>query len=182
MASNTMKRAALLTDRYSTDWEAQPYFMVEDASYGRMLRKLLSGERFVWSYVTKCRHGGTHGRCDCPKMMNVLKNGRIVRIANGKQKPVYKASEIMQMNGSPPEIVVNITNGRMESEGKSYVEGLKTRPMPGNAVYTAVFHLDLLGQKFVRNGLTREGVHETIDLMWATHVSAREEAEHGGSN
>ena len=54
MASNTMKRAALLTDRYSTDWEAQPYFMVEDASCARMLRKLLSGERFVWSYVTKC--------------------------------------------------------------------------------------------------------------------------------
>ena len=44
-----------------------------------------------------------------------------------------------------------------------------------------MFHLDLLGQKFVRNGLTREGVHETIDLMWTAHVSARE-AEHGGSN
>ena len=48
-----MKRAALLTDRDPTDWEAQPYFMVEDASYGRMLRKLLSGERFVWQLLRR---------------------------------------------------------------------------------------------------------------------------------
>ena len=152
MASNTAERAAP-TALGSTEWESQPYFMLEDEAYDRMRAQLHGGKRFAWSYTSRCSHGGVGGACDCPKMMNVLKDGRIVRIANGKQKPVYKASEIMQMQG-PPEIMVNITHERMVSEGKSYVDGLKTRAisMPENAEYTAVCHLDLLGKKFMRKG------------------------------
>ena len=32
--------------------------------------------------------------------MNVMKDGKIIRIVNGMQKPVYKASEFMAMHPS----------------------------------------------------------------------------------
>ena len=76
----------------------QPFFVVNDAAYDRMYEKLKQGSRFEWSYQGTCPH--PPGSCVCPRFMNVIKDDTIIRIVNGKQKPVYKASEFMAMHPS----------------------------------------------------------------------------------
>ena len=92
--------------KWAAEWAAQPYFVINDEGYDRMLHHLQNGRRAAWSYQTTCPHVDRPGRdcysfsfeeagklCDCPKMMNVLVNGRIVRIVNGEQKSVFRTSE-----------------------------------------------------------------------------------------
>ena len=73
---------------------SQAFFVLNDTAYERMKGKLQNGSRFEWSYLGVCPHNNA-ADCTCPRFMNVLKDGKIIRIMNGTQKPVYKASEIM---------------------------------------------------------------------------------------
>ena len=94
-----------------SDHNSQPFYVITDAAYDRMFHKLNNGSRFEWSFPGPCPH---FGKCVCPKFMNVLKDGKIIRVANGKQKPVYKASDCQTMF---PEgkVNVNIFMDRFES-------------------------------------------------------------------
>eukprot|EP00966_Prymnesium_polylepis_P120677 2788434-Prymnesium_polylepis.1 len=71
--------------------------MIEDASYARMLAKLQAGSPFEWSYVGMCPHPGN---CRCPRWQNMLKDGKIARVIDGRWKPVYPASAVMRWEAS----------------------------------------------------------------------------------
>ena len=75
--------------------EEHQFYVLADAAYDRMHKKLKKGSRFEWSYPDTCPD--PPGRCICQKFMNVMKDDKIIRIVNGKQKPVYKASEFVAM-------------------------------------------------------------------------------------
>ena len=61
-----------------------------------MYQKLKNGSRFEWTFTSVVCEKDASGKCICPKMMNVLKDDRIIRIANGMQKLVYKVSEFLR--------------------------------------------------------------------------------------
>ena len=69
-----------------------------------------------------------HSKCICPKMMNVLKDDKIIRIANGTQKPVFKSSEFVrnQANVDPAttSLRMNIYMTEMLRNAQNYVECL----------------------------------------------------------
>ena len=76
------------------DWDDQPYYVINDEAYDRMLRKLQTGEsQYEWSYLTQgCPH--PPGQCVCPRHKNVLdaETGEIVRLVKGEKRPVMKYS------------------------------------------------------------------------------------------
>lgn len=83
-------------------WRSQPFYVVNDEAYERMKNKLESGESNVeYTYMTTCPHS-VKSNCRCPRMMNILKNGRIVRLIDGEEKPVLKLSELMKKNTDGP--------------------------------------------------------------------------------
>ena len=101
------------SSKYLTE---RQYFVVNDSAYERMLSKLLSGEKMVKSYMGLCPHGSETVSCDCPYFENYLshaveserqKDGKInfkqthgiVRIVNGKKKPVVPLSWLMDGTG-----------------------------------------------------------------------------------
>ena len=108
-------------------WSDQEYFVISDASYDRIHRKLKNGSRFEWSFATAVCEKDAQGKCICPKMMNVLKDHKIIRIANGKQKPVYRASDFLQNDAKVTEetVAMNIYMKGMTHNAQHYVEHLK---------------------------------------------------------
>jgi len=56
----------------------QPFFVVNDEAYARMLKTLQDGEPFVKTYLGYCPHYGAK-KCRCPSYKNLLKDGKIVR-------------------------------------------------------------------------------------------------------
>ena len=70
----------------------QPFYVVTDDAYDRMLNKLIKGEP-AYTYITTCPHRNP-ADCRCPKNENILKEGRIVRIVDGVEKKVMKLSEM----------------------------------------------------------------------------------------
>jgi hypothetical protein len=69
-------------------------FVIEDEAHGRILSRLKSGERYVKSFVGVCPH--EVGQCICPFALNFLdENGKMVRTANGKIRPVFSISELI---------------------------------------------------------------------------------------
>ena len=85
-----------MTDSTTSLEEQCPFRVLNDTSYDRMLRKLENGSAWEWSFTSMKCDKDTSGRCICPKNMNVLSKvepGRIVRIENGRQYPVYRARE-----------------------------------------------------------------------------------------
>jgi hypothetical protein len=71
----------------------QQYYVLGDDSYARMLAKLQAGSRFEWSYPGPCP---TPVDCRCPRWRNVLKDGKIMRVVNGRWKPVYPLSAVLR--------------------------------------------------------------------------------------
>ena len=70
--------------------QQQPFFVVSDDAYDRMLAKLQRGLP-AYTYLSTCPHRGQP--CACPKSENQLVDGKIVRTINGVTKRVYKLSE-----------------------------------------------------------------------------------------
>jgi len=71
----------------------QAYYILNDAAHARMLAKLEAGSRHEWSFAGTCP---TPGDCRCPRFLNVLKDGKIVRVINGLQRPVYPLSAVLR--------------------------------------------------------------------------------------
>ena len=106
----------------------QPFFVVlNDAAYDRMLHKLQNGSRFEWSYTGTCPHK-RKADCNCVKFMNVLRDGKIIRIAGGAQKPVYRASDYISTRENPHEYKAEInvfTEKLMDERAEGYAATLK---------------------------------------------------------
>ena len=108
---------------------AQPCFVVSDAAYDRMYQKLKNGSRFEWTFTSVVCEKDGNGKCICPKMMNVLKDDRIIRVANGTQKPVYKASEFLlnqaKVDPASTSVCMNISLAEVQRNAQNYVEYLQ---------------------------------------------------------
>lgn len=76
------------TDNHSK----QPFYVVDDEAYVRMMEKLVSGERYVKTYLAVCTET-CKCNCNCKFFLNFLKNGRIVRSVNGELKDVWSLSK-----------------------------------------------------------------------------------------
>jgi len=75
--------------------DAQPFYVVTDDAYDRMMDKLLCGERYVKTYSEwGCPHSQTTNDCKCSFNLNFLKEGKIVRANKGIIKPVIKLSDL----------------------------------------------------------------------------------------
>ena len=99
------------------------------AAYDRMYQKLKNGSRFERSFTSVVCEKDASGKCICPKMMNVLKDDRIIRIANGTQKPVYKVSEFLRNQAKVDPMgtstLMNIDMNEVQCNAPNYVEYLK---------------------------------------------------------
>ena len=119
----------LVDENRAMTWAAQPYFVVNDAAYNRMYQKLKNGSRFEWTFTSVVCEKDANGECICPKMMNVLKDDRIIRIANGTQKPVYKVSEVLwnqaKVGPASTSMRMNIYLAEMQRNAQNYVEYLQ---------------------------------------------------------
>ena len=133
--------------------EHVPFRVLNDSSYDRVLRKLENGSRWEWSFTTmKCEKDAS-GRCVCPRNMNVLSKtepGRIIRIENGKQYPVYRAREagphIAALGGSL-EAEFNVYLSRMVGDGRrrylaDVTSSLRTMCLPSTKVIKLAIHFD----------------------------------------
>ena len=61
-------------------------------AYDRVMTRLKSGEEFVKTYRNICPHKKIED-CNCPFYKNILVNGRIVRIIDGKTIYVHRCSQ-----------------------------------------------------------------------------------------
>ena len=81
--------------------EDQPFFVVENESYDRMMNRLQIGERYVKSYSSaiNCPHGKSD-HCDCPFSINFLIGEDMVRADKGEIKPVFRESmlDVLEMD------------------------------------------------------------------------------------
>ena len=86
-----------LTEQHAVTWADQPFFAIQDASHARIMARLQAGEEGVYSYNGTCPHAGPGApmRCTCPKMLNVRRDGRMVRYVNGEPRPVLSRTEVM---------------------------------------------------------------------------------------
>ena len=84
------------------NWRVQPYFVLNDEAFDRIVGKLRAGSRCEWSYMsTSCAHHDKSS-CKCPRMMNVLdERGELVRIVNGERKRVYSLSALLADKAEP---------------------------------------------------------------------------------
>jgi len=74
----------------------QPFYVVEDAAYDRMMEKLVGGERYVKTYLTVCPET-CKCKCNCKFFLNFLKDGDIVRVSNGELKDVMRLSTFKEL-------------------------------------------------------------------------------------
>jgi hypothetical protein len=112
------------TVRAMNTWGDQECFVIADTAYDRIHRKLKNGSRFVWSFATVVCEKDAQGKCICPKMMNVLTDDKLIRISNGKQKPVYRFSDFVQNQPGVSEepVTMNIHMKEMARNAQHYVE------------------------------------------------------------
>ncbi len=88
-------------------FDSQPFFLVTDDAYERMLNELLKGAPFVKTYINVCPHVGTgsdlktmQSNCNCFFNKNVLNaDKKIVRTFGNESKPVYSSSMFMNLYG-----------------------------------------------------------------------------------
>ena len=89
-----------------------------------MICQFSRGKRFVWSYLEgACPHTNTSTECNCAKKTNVLKDGKMIRIVNGRQKPVYKASEAPIHPDATMR--VQLWYSKIEERGQVYIHHMK---------------------------------------------------------
>ncbi len=72
---------------------SQAFFVVTDDAYDRMLGKLNIGLP-AYTYLGICPHVGT---CRCLRNENILSNGHIIRLIDGKEKSVFRLSEFNEV-------------------------------------------------------------------------------------
>jgi len=62
----------------------QPFYIVTDDAYNRMLNKLMKAEP-AYTYITTCPHRNP-ADCWCPNNENILKEGGTVRTVDGAKR------------------------------------------------------------------------------------------------
>ena len=109
---------ATLTEQMAVNWADQPYFVLQDASHMRIMTRLQAGEEGVYSYQGTCPHSGMGAplQCTCPKMLNVLRDGRMVRYVNDEPRPVLSKTELEAL------IAKGKGKGKGSDEGKGSAE------------------------------------------------------------
>jgi len=75
----------------------QPFYVVEDESYNRMMTKLQEGEKYIKTYSHPCPHmhlgiERAKEECNCHFQLNFLRDGKLIRTNNGVVKPVFSES------------------------------------------------------------------------------------------
>jgi hypothetical protein len=74
---------------------AQPFFVMNDTAYWRTFNELKAGEPFTYSYIGECPHAtkpDAKGKCTCPRFVNKMIDGGIMRVYGEYQKPVFSES------------------------------------------------------------------------------------------
>ena len=76
--------------------DSQPFYVIEDEGYERMMFKLKTGQRYVKSFVGVCPHREKND-CKCEFALNFLDSkGNMVRCVKGQQKFVLSVTELKQ--------------------------------------------------------------------------------------
>ena len=68
--------------------EEQPFYVVPDDAWFRMMDKLKKGKPYVKTYIGTCPHKNKK-KCKCRFNKNILKGNKIIRMVNGVEKNVY---------------------------------------------------------------------------------------------
>lgn len=73
----------------------QPFFVVDNEAYDKMMSKLKSGqERYIKSYVSMCP-ATYQSNCTCPFFINFLdEEGDLIRVVNGTRKYVFAVRDL----------------------------------------------------------------------------------------
>jgi len=74
---------------------SSPFFVMNDIAYERTYKTLKDGAPFTYSYIGVCPHASQPDAlklCTCPRFMNKLIDGGIMRVYEGQQKPVFPES------------------------------------------------------------------------------------------
>jgi hypothetical protein len=75
-------------------WNNQPYFVIDDEAYNRIIDKLMSGTtKYEKTYMTVCKED-CKSKCKCPFHLSFIKDDMLVRLVNGKIKPVFSLTQI----------------------------------------------------------------------------------------
>jgi len=70
----------------------QPFFVVDDAGYNRMMKKLKDGEKSVKTFLHGCPHRSKED-CKCEYFSSYLdEDGDMMRNVNGTIKPVISVT------------------------------------------------------------------------------------------
>jgi hypothetical protein len=75
---------------------SQRIYALNNIAYNRILKKLKRGSKGEWSYNGICPHKNPK-ECVCEKNLNILKNGKIMRLVNGIWHPVLSESEALSL-------------------------------------------------------------------------------------
>ncbi len=145
-----------------SDYGSQDFFVLDDPSYDRIFQKLTNGSRFEWSFPTKCPEPPGQV-CTCPRFMNVLSEGKIVRIVNGKQKPVYKGSDFLQQLPSA-QTTVDIFTERFHTHPR-YADYLKEGC--ASMVFPILTTIYTPTQKYAALSSSSEHFCEMVDSIFA---------------
>jgi hypothetical protein len=92
LLSNTKQLPASHQAIQMNAYSNQPFYVVTDDAYERMLAKLQSGESFVKTYLNVCPHK-SEKECKCVYYKNTLKDGMIIR----GEKPVIPVSTLLML-------------------------------------------------------------------------------------
>jgi hypothetical protein len=104
--SNQVPSLALRT------YAEQPFYVVDDESYDRMMSSLLAGESTVKSYLGTCPHK-QQGDCTCLYFINYLHaDGSVVRNVEGVVKPVIKKSNFLALMRMRSKVILNRSYGK----------------------------------------------------------------------
>ena len=79
------------------DYKKQPFFVLNDEAYHRMVQTLRDGNPFVKSYMGTCCHKSKE-ECKCTYFNNYLnEDGDMVRDVDGVIKPVLNTTMYMTL-------------------------------------------------------------------------------------
>ena len=84
---------------------AQPFFVMNDTGYWRTFNELKAGAPFTYSYIGVCPHASQPDvmkLCTCPRFVNKMIGGGIMRVYEGEEKPVFSESmfRFLQAHGA----------------------------------------------------------------------------------
>ena len=103
--------------------------MINDNGCDVVHHTLPHGSIYEYSYLSNCNSNGRdHHGCDCPNMVNVLRNNRIVRLVNGEERPVHRESVVVRSHAKMSHTVIPGANSDVKGCFMKRPRGLAYRP------------------------------------------------------